>query len=199
MNKKILLVTLCATFVAFVLLGQNQDIRRGGGSGGSGVSVAAGTGITTSTNSGIVTVSNSGVLGVAAGSNITTTTNNGIVSVTAVTQTSGLFYNGVTNVSIVDMTIDSTYNGKLVRNTTADSTANINLPTDAAGSFPIGGYVYVYYPGLPGAVAGAVASSSGANITRFGSGNNIAGTYALVKLYKVAANTWHAEGDLTIP
>lgn len=197
MNKKILLVTLCATFVAFVLLGQNQDIRRGGGSGGGGVSVAAGTGITTATNSSVVTVSNSGVLGVAAGSRITTTTNAGVVTVTASAQSAGLFYNGSSSSSAAGYTIQLGDVGKLLVFTYASNDFALNAPDDATAAIPVGGYVYCYFSGI--GIGGLVAPSGSAQITRYGSGLNIAGQYAMIKLYKVSANTWHAEGDLTIP
>jgi hypothetical protein len=114
----------------------------------------------------------------------------------AVSGSVGLFYGGTQSINVTNLGITASYNGQLIVNNTTDASSDIFLPDDMTDAFPIGGYCYVYYPLLTGA-AGTVVGS--ATVTRYGSGLNIGGQYALIKCYKVSANTWHVEGDLTIP
>lgn len=93
-------------------------------------------------------------------------------------------------------TLSTADKNKVVRFSTTSATVAITCPTDANASFQNGSFVWLYFAGA--GVSGTIAAEPGATIERFGSGLTIGGQFALVKLLKVSANTWHAEGDLTI-
>lgn len=119
MFKKFCIYTIIFTSLCLFIQAQNQDIRKGGGSG-SGVTVAAGTNVTMQTNGTIVTINSTDTNGftLAAGTNIVVETNGSIYTVNAGTN------------AVSGVTVEA---GENVIATTNGSIVTINAATNMIG------------------------------------------------------------------